>query len=435
MKETKKQPSSDAANSHGGQLETRAVKFARHIAKVAMDSHGIVRGLMHAREPRPLRADDLPTHAWGVRDVPPVEFLPYEDAGMATGEFLASQSYRYLATRAYEARELADRAFAGICRIYGLGHQRREGYFPKPYGGRISDQISRDQYLYAMRGLAAYYEIADAEEQPRIEKMLGTMGRYWMDVDYRTSYFGLPSSSHLDDFMGSLYLGIIALARDFSGDPKLAQEYLRLRDELRLGERMSETLRGLFRQGHTYDGGTVFRQHDNPVMMKTMASDVLWQLDSEHRGLWRKALRRFWEDEMLIMLDRETGRNYFFMGYDPTTDRPFLSEPGVFPGLVNPLNLSALTWGGLRQTTGSAKTAFCTVVVADRLGIAEGDQVARNILEKLDLTNFELMRVPDERHIPPGFAWQTQALCVEHLACWLSAYWLGRLRRGNAFVL
>ncbi len=414
-------------------LEARAAALARFVADVAMDQNGVVRGLVHAREPRPLRADDLPSDAWSARNIPPADYLPYEDAGMATGEFLAAQSYRCLATGSREARELADRAFAGICWIYDLGRARAEGFFPKPYGGRISDQISRDQYLYTMHGLAAYHAIADVGGRARIASMMGAMGRYWMSIDYRTSYFGLPAASHLDDFMGSLYLGILALARDFSGDARLAREYLRLRDDLRLGERMGETLRGLFRAGRTYDGGSVFRQHENPVMMKTLAIDILWEADPEWRACWRTALRRFWDDELFIMLDPETGRNYWFMGYDPATDRPFLTEPGVFPGLTNPLELAPLTWGGRRQSTGSTKTAYSALVAADRLGLPEGDRVARHILEKLDLANFALLSVPDERHLPPGFAWQTHAICVDHLACWQSAYWLGRLRRGAAF--
>lgn len=409
-------------------LEVRAQAFARLVCDMAMNESNVIRGMAHFDELRPLKDDDLPPGTWSREGKKPCDYISYEDTGIATGEFLSSQCLRYEVTGDAEALELARRTFDGIRFIYNLGATRQEGFFPKPYGGEISDQISRDQYLYVMMGMSAYHKIADAATRRDIERMMGCMARYWMSIDYSDSYFGLPPSSHLSDFMGSLFLGILRMAADFNGASDLDREYARLFNEEKLGPRMGETLRALFLSGKTYDGGTVFRQHENPIMMKTLALDYLWDADPGHGDTWRSALRQFWDDDMLVMLDRNDGKNYWFMGFDVERNETYVTEPGVFPGLCNPLDLSPLTWGGSRKSTSSVKTAYCAAIVADRLGIEGASDIARDILEKLDLGWFQSLSVPDSQHIPPGFEWQTHALCMCHVAGWQHTYWLGRSR-------
>lgn len=409
-------------------LDSRAAAFARTIADVAMDESGVVRGVIHFDEQRPLRPGDVPADALALGQGDPIGFQEYEDAAMATGEFLAAQSLRFRVTGDAAAKELADRAFAGLRWIYELGRTRAEGFFPKPYGRRISDQISRDQYLFAMAGMAEYHAVAATAARREIERMMAAMAGYWIGIRYTHSYFGLPAGSHLDDFMGSLFLGIIGMAHRFSGEMQLGAEYERLLAEERLGDRMQETLRSMFRAGETYDGGTYFRQHENPVMMKTIALDYLWDADSDRRGLWEAALKRFWQDDMLVMLDRTDGMNYWFVGFDPAQDRTYLTDPRPMPDLENPLNLSQLTWGGRRKSAGSAKTAYSAVVAADRLGLDDAAATARDILEKMDFAKFRGLTAPGPEHIPPGLEWETDILHTGYLSCWQWAYWLGRMR-------
>jgi len=66
----------------------------------------------------------------------------------------------------------------------------------------------------------------------------------------------------------------------------------------------SERKRSRFLSGMKYDGGTYFRQQENPVMMKTLAIDYLWDSDPKHRETWREALRQLWEDDKLVRSDR-----------------------------------------------------------------------------------------------------------------------------------
>ena len=348
---------------------------------------------------------------------------------MASGAYLASQSIRFRVTGSDDARRAADNAYDGIRYIYELGAAARSpGYFPKPYGGRASNQISRDQYLFVMTGLATYQTITEESRTKVVADMLANMARYWMDIDYTTSYFGLPSSCHLDDFMGSLYLGILAVAARASGDPDTWREYERLRDAKQLGNRMAETHASMYRSGKTYDGGTYYRQSENAIMMKAMAADSLYDCDPEHRDLWDRALLAFWEDDLRVPLDYETGLNHYVVGFDATMDQTFMTEPGVIEELENPLDLATLNWGGCRQHAGSSQTAFAAALIADRMAIPEARDTACLILRKLTLDRFRGLTVPSDHHIPPGHHFEKNLLNTGYIAYWLWTYWLMRDR-------
>ncbi|MBI3920582.1 MAG: hypothetical protein HY318_04105 [Armatimonadetes bacterium] len=410
-------------------MEDRAEEFADILTNVAGDENKVIRTMIHFGERRPLKDSDL---ADWIPCLPSVEtkagFYCYEDAGMTTGAFLASQSLRFRVTGDPGAKQNADNAFQGIRWIYDLGKPKTEGYYPKPYDKKISDQISRDQYIYTMNGLVEYYSIADEKAQSQIRRMLAKMAEYWISIDYTQSYFGLPPSSHLADFMGSLFLGIMHIPYGPTGDMKFLKEYERLFHEENLGKRMPETLRTKFLSEELYDGATYYRQNENPIMMKCLAIDRLWDTDPGHRDLWAASLKQFWDDEMIMTLDRDDALNYEIMGLDVKTNMPFLTKPGVIPEIENPLKISSLNWGGLRKTAGSSQSAYSCTVTGSRLGNQEAADTARLILGRMDYGKFRGYTVPDDSHLPPGHAWMTNVLYCFYLSSWLLAYWLGRER-------
>lgn len=411
-------------------LKNRAQQFTGILTNIARDEDGIIRTAVHFDEMRMLKDSDLPDSTWRPSETSPSGYYCYEDAGMTTGAFLSSQALRYKVTGEPEARCNADSAFAGIRFIYNLGKEKMEGYFPKPYGKKVSNQISRDQYIFVLNGLANYHAIADDKTKKEIETMMAKMAEYWMSINYTDSYFGLPASSHLRDFMGSLFLGLIRIPYTYTGAKKFLNEYNRLFLEEKLGARMPETLRAEFlRGGETYDGAMYFRQQENPVMMKTMAIDHLWDNDQEHRELWEKSLAAFWDDDLLIAFDRNDGMNYFIVGFDPEKNRTFLTEPGEIKELENPLNFPELNWGGLRKRAGSTQTAYSAVVIADRLKLRESSELAGFILEKMDISKFRGVIVSGKQHLVPGSEWETKILHSSYLAYWLWAYWLGFERK------
>ena len=392
----------------------------------AADEQGIVRASIHFDEMRPLRDGDLPEQSLQREGGTAAGFQAYEDAGMTTGAFLVSQCLRYGVTGEAEARAHAGRTFDAIRHVYEMGRREREGFFPKPYDGRISDQVSRDQYLFILNGLHAYLVIAPETDQTVIRRMINRMAEYWVDIDYTTRYFGLPPSSHLDDYMGALFLGLIHPASKSSEAPRLAAEYERLLHEKRLGERMKETLRDRFRRGETHDGGMYFRQNENAIMMKSMAVDALWDGDEDRRALWREALEAFRDDDLTIALDDEHRLTYAVVGYDAKKDETYLTDPGVIPELENPLNLPQLTWGGRRKTPGSAQVAYAAAVIGRRLEDPQCVELARHILENMDTEAFRAVTAPAPEHRVPGNEWEVHELQTCYLAYWLWTYWLGR---------
>ncbi|MHB9071676.1 MAG: hypothetical protein ACYC54_15055 [Sedimentisphaerales bacterium] len=409
-------------------LLKKSAEFASVVTDIAMDEDYIVRCEIQADEMRPFTTKDIPSDAFGYRGASHAGFYSYEDAGIATGEFLASQAIRYKVTHDTAAYENAQRAFAGIRFIYNLGKKHKEGFFPKPYDKKISQQISRDQYLFVMTGMKEYYDIADSQTRSEIERMMGTMGNYWINIDYRHTYLSLPASSQLTDFMGSLFLGIIRIAYEFSNDPVLLREYYRLLTEERLGSRMSETLRGLFLSGKTYDGGTYFRSNEHSITMKTIATDSLWEYDPEHINIWQEALQKFWDDDLLVSFDPQDGLCYFVMKFDPKTNKTCTVSPGIIPELENPLNLACLNWGGHHKTAISVMLAYSATVIGNRLGNTSAINTAKSILEKLNLNSFRGFLVPDSSHYPPGEEYRGKILNISFLCTWQWAYWLGRQR-------
>lgn len=401
------------------------------ICNAAMDDDFIVRASLNFTELRPLKAGDIPESAFQFSAVSDnsAEFFSYEDAGMTTGTFLASQSIRYKVTGESAALQNAANAFAGIEKIYELGKTITEGLFPKPYGKKISQEISRDQYLFVLAGLKEYYEIAGRVKQEKIKQMARSMGHYWMKINYTHSYLGLPAGSHLTDFMGSLFLGIIRTAYEISKDASLLKEYQRLLYEEKLGGRMPETLRGQFLSGKKYDGGMYFRSHQHCMMMKTLAVELLWDYDVENRPLWKKSLSAFWKDDLLVGYDPSDGLCYFIVGFDPVKNDTYLTNPGVIPELENPLNIAHLTWGGRHKTAMSTQLAYCAVVIADRLGDNKAVKTAETVLEKVSLESCRELSGVAPEYFPPGENYRSKLLNVYALCAWLWSYWLGRQKK------
>ena len=255
------------------------------------------------------------------------------------------------------------------------------------------------------------------------------MVEYWISINYTYSYFSIPPTSHLKDFMGSLFLGLVHYPCAYGGDEKFLNEYNRLFHEENLGPRMPETLRAHFLRGEPYDGAMYFRQQENPIMMKSMAIDHLWETDTEHRELWEKSLRTFYDDELCIALDRKDGLVYAIVGFDPEKNETFLTEPKVIEELTDVLNFGWIRFGGLRKTPGSTQVAYAAAVIGDRLKLQDSVDTARLILEKMELEKFRSFTVPDKSHLPAGLEDKQKFLASCYLSYWLWTYWLGRQRK------
>ena len=330
------------------------------ISGVADDEHHIVQFSLNREPLRRISADDgIPDFA-GIRGH---ECFAYEDAGMATGMFLSAESLRYQRTGSPEALANARNTFGAVKYIYELGMERCEGFFPKPYGGRCSTCLSRDQYLLAMDGLCNFLPLASPPEKDETRRMLDKMAAYWRTINYSPGYFSLRGGSQLHDHIGGIFLAIAAMPCLAGENRSCRNELDRLLDKENMSEVIRETLREKFRRGFLQDNGRYFRNIENSVSLKAVALNRLWQIAPERRDIWRQALENIASDELFVTLNRADMLDFFFMKYDRKSDS-FSNVPAqVMPELSNPLKLPQLTWGGRRRFAGSVQDALAAMII------------------------------------------------------------------------
>lgn len=409
-------------------LQNRAEELSVLIEEKTMDEKHIVRIM--------LNFDDLtpPDEKTGIpsdlcKNMPGHLLLPYEDAGMATGAYLAAESLHFRMEESPDALRRAKKAFQAICHIYELGMKGcSEGFFPKPYGGKYSANSSRDQYLFAMSGLFEYYQIAPKSEREQIRRMLAKMTEYWRTINYSLNYFSLGKNCQLYDYIAPMFLGIACLPGRLENSPECEKEVERLLFVEKLGDKAVDTLTAKYRRGETYDGACYFRQNENPMMMKSLAMDHLWNAMPTHQDLCRKTLENLASDELFLELSTQDSLNYCIMRYNPDTDLLELTPPSKIPELKNPLNLPFLNWGGDRRRAGSTQSVFAAIIAASHLNDPDLAKQAEKILLQLTREKFRGIFCSSPEHIPPGYEYMKRVLCCNYVCFWLWDYYLGKSR-------
>ena len=394
------------------------------IVNIASDEHHIVQFSLNRNPLRKISGSDpIPDFA-GIKGT---ECYAYEDAGMATGLFLSAESLRCLRTGSKEALANARHAFEGVSFIYELGKERQEGFFPKPYGGRFSTSMSRDQYLLVMDGLCNFLPLASPEEKAKIRRMLEKMASYWRDIHYSPGYFTLKPSSQLHDHIGGIFMAIASMPCVIEECPECLCELNRLADEEKLTEGICDTLREQYRRGFLQDNGQYFRNIENSVSLKAVALNRLRQVAPERLQTWRQAAENIARDELFATLNKTDRLDFFFMKYERERDCLTNVPPQVMPELTNPLKLPQLTWGGRRRFPGSIQDALAAVFISSITGNAAYAAQAREILEGFSLDKFASMTVDSPEDVPPGREFECNLLRVTYMSCWLYACEAGRL--------
>ncbi len=148
----------------------------------------------------------------GYEDLDYSDFTNYENSGMTMGAFLGAMSCKYRVTGARADLESARKVFNGITTIYEMSQKIAPGFFCKPWGGRLTDETSSDQYIYIMTGLDVFYDIADSGERVLITEMIEKMVLFWYDHDFQYKYYGAPLS-----WQKSRFPSFFALAWKYTG--------------------------------------------------------------------------------------------------------------------------------------------------------------------------------------------------------------------------
>lgn len=406
-------------------LQKRAEEFSSLIEEKAMDDVNIVR-MMLDYESREIVTEKNSIPKILGSDIPGHIFMPYEDAGMTTGAYLAAESLNYQTTRSAAALRRAQKAFSAVCYIYELGKKGRcEGFFPKPYGAQFSEHCSRDQYLFVMSGLVEYYNIANEDERLQIKNMLEKMAQFWRDINYSPGFFSMKKTPQLYDYIAPVFLGIASMPCCFGRNEICEKEVERLLHEEHLYENALNTLRNRFRKGELYDGAQYYRQNENPLMLKSLAMNCLWEIADEYHGFCREVLQKSLQDDLFVEL-ADDGLNYYIMKYNHEKDNFSMTPAGKIDGIQNPLELPFLSWGGERRRAGSTQSIFAAIIIAVRLGRKDVAEKAGNVLEKLTVDKFRGFTYPAQSDIPPGSEYASSVLSCNYISFWLWDYYLGK---------
>lgn len=406
-------------------LKKNADELSAIIENNAMDENFLVRIMIDFDSHEPV------TEKNGIpkilsSDIPGHIFMPYEDAGMATGAYLAAESLNYQMSNSPAALCRAKKAFSAICYIYELGKNGRcEGFFPKPYGAQFSSHCSRDQYLFAMSGMAEYYNIADTNEQLKIKNMIEKMAQFWRDIDYSPGSFSMKKAPQLYDYIAPMFLGIASMPCRFGQNEICENEVERLLHQEHLYENALSTLRGRFRRGELYDGAQYYKQNENPLMMKALATEHLRKASNKYDDFCDEVLQIALQDDLFVEL-ADDGLNYYIMKYDRAADSFSMTDAGKIDEINNPLNLPFLSWGGKRRRAGSTQSVFAAVIIAARLGRKDVAKKAKDVLEKLTIDKFRGYTYPAQADIPPRSEYASGVLSCNYICFWLWAYYLGK---------
>ncbi|MBN2292555.1 MAG: hypothetical protein JXM70_09030, partial [Pirellulales bacterium] len=279
------------------------------------------------------------------------------------------------------------------------------GFLCKPYGGRYSNQTSGDQVQCVVVGLAAYRPIALPEDRTIIDTLIRSFADHQIETDYDAlhGYFSYPPGtwnwSHKDWGDAIIYLPLLRLAWNSSGDVKYLSEMKRWYDHCGLDKRWPIPGDEPFR------GSAAYRSMYLPAL--------LMEFDPDNHELWRSLiLSTFRKCKTGI---RDDGSSWYSWDYDPKSDTVSPRDPG---------------WGGAPTCTGRSAIFAKACVETQRWFPKENMiAVARKILEGLDENNMRfVMAASKNQKLSPE--WQVESRMLDHdsLTGWLWAYWEGRWR-------
>lgn len=410
-------------------LENKACWFEDYIQKYMIDKNGVVYSRLNVDTNRPLVDHDIQpgSELLPAGDFSISEILNYENSGMTTGAYLAAMVYKYRVTKDLESLQKAAFAFEGLRWIYNLGLQEKEGFFPKTYGGKISEQVSSDQYLYAMKAMMAYRQIACIDHVKQIERMIPKMADFWIDCDYKRTYFSIK------DMQWPLgrFPCFAIMAYVVSGEQKYLDEFNRLNEEFKVYKKPWESQIYNRKQ----DSPDVFNDYEKSqgnkyllgylgesAVMDIMELDECLQHSDAHVDDWLRVMRIMWNEGKVMQADN--GYSYSKVLYDPQTGKVTIPQPG-YVGPVGELKWSFVSWAGKMYMPRSTMFARVGVNIAKWLPDEDGPAWTRKILEGIQVDMITDYIPADENQIEDKHKFLNKLVCGDSICNWLWAYWQG----------
>ena len=356
------------------------------------------------------------------------EFWNYENCGMTTGAYLQAMVCRYEAEHNPAVLQQARRSYLALKHVYDMGKQLEEGFFPKIYGARFSNQTSTDQVLYAVLALDRFIPYAEAQERLDIARMIRYMIQFWVKRHYHYSYFNLP------DMLWPLarFPSLLLLAYNHSGDPLFKVEYDRLLAEGVSRHPGEEQLRPK-QNGEIKPIDYEIQQHAwlignmaDCVTMDVMELDYLLRNDAINTwaATWRQSARQMWKEAQLTLAS--DGKVFVNMLVDMDTGIARTPEPVYFEKANS---FAGQTYSCYRS---GAKSGWSSMIA--RAGVQAARHLperpeivgeAQRILEALDLCDLTYLDQPER--LLPRHRFRTRFLSGDAMSNWLWAYWQGKI--------
>ncbi len=417
-------------------LLDRAHEIEDWAEKHFIDSNGVVYSLIDKHSEKPITdsfftSQDTPFIIPGFT---PAEISNYENCGMTTGSYLQSQIYRYAVEKNKESLQKAQRCFNALKYIYNIGKQYEEGFFPKIYGNKFTNQTSTDQVLYTVMSMDNYYRYAEKEEQIEIGRMITFMVNFWVKRDYKYDYYTMKNMQ----WPIGRFTSLLLLAYKHSGDSKFKDEYNRLlstgvnkfpvEEQLRpkLGNEIPAT---------PYEkkmNAWLISHRADALTMEVIELDYLISNDADNSWLanWKKSIQQMWDEGKLALSD--DGKMYIQVLVDMDTKEIRRPEPGLIAEPRTDLYTEEAKfwdWVGFRYVSG-ARTGWSTM--AARAGVQAYRHlkdntiipVVLNILSHTDLV--DLTYFDDPERFLPELKHKTRFYSGDAMGNWLWAYWQGR---------
>jgi hypothetical protein len=323
--------------------------------------------------------------------------MNYEEADMATGDYLMALVHKSAVTRDQQARDKARQTFRAIrllCANAFAKNPYGRGWLPKPYGG-IADvgevfECSVDQYNKIALALDFYgRELAGPKEKQEAEDILVAFADWWVDRGYTANYFGNCCWWWKTEYPHavSFFLYILALAQHITGRRKYGREF---RAMLK------------FRQGLC----NVERTEANAANLTIEALARLYVLKPGHRKLFLRAMKKCWS---------------------------YSRKAVAGEGFVTGENLRDAHGRPVRINTGP-RVACSGVTVAAFLPRQREAILGftRALLMKYNRKEMFHHLHPSSGRLPRSFAFEHDVLSGHHYTAWLHAYWKSRHFFGNA---
>lgn len=423
----------------------RAEEFERDVDECLLDERGLLMSALDINTMKPFERGRFygasvhayPGHNWDDF----ADFIAYENVGMVSGAFLAAMVWKYRATKDPVALDKAYRTFNGIKWLFDLSQEIDDGFYCKCYGGKLSDQMSSDQYVYTFVGLDQFMAFADFEKRRQCADMIEKMVRFWMRRRYSYPYFGKSLDWPLERFPVFVWL-----AWRHTGKKEFLDEFNRLRNLPVVRKKIpfgDLTWEERLRTVETRDPAFPFEKNStirvlrmNPENTESgfLSLEALLEYDAPERELWLDKTRKMFDrDRRWIaddgyamdsaLYDVETGeiREVREIKHVPDFDDP---EKWRFPGLI----------GWIRSAMHSAMFARAAVAIHAYFPEAGALRTAADILDKLKRENLHWFHDVDGKQYPDDLKWMDDVYSGDAVTHWLWAYWEARAKYGSEWM-